>query len=65
MALQHDNDESVVHEIPAVAHLAQSTLHDTESGKSGNIPPEMPYSIFTSKEKWVLVGLASCSALFR
>ena len=64
---QHDNDEpeSVA---PAVAHstpYSQSPLHDTESSKSDGVPPEMPYSIFTIKEKWALVGLASISALFR
>ncbi|KAH9081526.1 MFS general substrate transporter [Lactarius deliciosus] len=65
---QHENDESA-RETPDVADTLaplsrhDSALHDAESGKD-NDTVEIPHSIFTPKEKWFLVSLASLSALF-
>jgi hypothetical protein len=63
---QHDNPESksVAREVPADANLAplsQSAPHDVESGKTD----DTTQNNFTSKEKWIIVGLASFAALFR
>ncbi|KAH9065620.1 major facilitator superfamily domain-containing protein [Lactarius vividus] len=65
---QHENDESA-RNTPDVANTLvplsrhESALHDAERGKD-NDTVEMPHSIFTHKEKWFLVCLASLSALF-
>ncbi|KAI9454143.1 MFS general substrate transporter [Lactarius psammicola] len=66
VARQHDNDQSAARKVPAVADLAplsQSVPHDIESIKN-NDTVEKPHSIFTLREKWFLVCLASFSALF-
>jgi hypothetical protein len=30
-----------------------------------NVVTDKPYSVFTHREKWLIVGFASCAALFR
>ncbi|KAI9444681.1 MFS general substrate transporter [Lactarius indigo] len=68
-ARQDENDGSAACKVPDVANTLtplshhESASHDAESGKN-NDAVETPHSIFTFKEKWFLVGLASLSALF-
>jgi hypothetical protein len=33
--------------------------------KVHHVPIDKPYSVFTRKEKWLIVNLASCAAIFR
>jgi hypothetical protein len=62
--LQPDKPEFAAREVPVNAELAppsQSAVHDVESGKTDDTTE----SIFSLKEKWLVVSLASLAAFFR
>ncbi len=48
--------------------LSPAPFLNTEAAIRDNrnhIPTDKPYSVFTHKEKWLIVILASCAAIFR
>jgi hypothetical protein len=43
-----------------------SSISKSAVGDSGHhVATDKPYSVFTHKEKWLIVSLASCAAIFR
>jgi len=60
----HGNDDLKVPTVQVSNPSSLSGQHDSESCKD-NDTPEKPYSVFSLREKWFLVGVASFSALFR